>query len=97
LAVSHGATRGMGRSLTAKKQAPATKLSGIPKLANHVSSSGLLGRACRLLGDAIDDVGFDAINPGGSKPVEGLVLHVAGHVSAHLIDRPPQAADRKSV
>src|SRR4029434_3918527 len=60
-----------------------------------VSSSGLLDRAWRLLGDGIDDVGFDAINSGGSKPVEDLVLHLAGQLSAHLIDRPPQATPQR--
>ena len=43
-----------------------------------VGSSGWLGRAWWLLGDGIDDVGFDAINPGSGKPVEDLVLHLAG-------------------
>ena len=51
----------------------------------------MLGRAGLFLGDGVDDVSFDVINRGGSKPVEDLVLHLAGQLSAHLIDRPPQA------
>ena len=43
-----------------------------------VRSSGWLGWTWWLLGDGIDDVGFDAINPGSGKPVEDLVLHLAG-------------------
>ena len=58
--------------------------------ADVFAPSGWLGRAWWLLGDGIDDVGFDAINPGSGKPVEDLVLHLAGELTAHLIDRPPQ-------
>src|SRR4029453_17979389 len=48
-----------------------------------------------FLGDGVDDVGLDAINPGGSKPVEDLALDLAGQLSAHLIDRPPQATPQR--
>jgi hypothetical protein len=54
-----------------------------------VDSLAMLGRGWRFLGDGIDDVGFDAIDPGGSKSSEDLVLHLASQLSAHLIDRPP--------
>ena len=43
-----------------------------------VSSSAWLGRAWWLLGDGIDDVGFDTINAGGSKPIEDLVPYLPG-------------------
>src|SRR4029453_6485398 len=58
-------------------------------------STAMLGRAGLFLGDGVDDVGFDAINPGGSKPVEDLVLNLASQLSAHLIDRPPQATPQR--
>jgi hypothetical protein len=41
-------------------------------------STAMLRRAGLFLGDGVDDVGFDTINPGGSKPVEDLALE-SGH------------------
>ena len=52
----------------------------------------MLRRAELFLGDSVDSVSFDAMNPGGSKPVEDLALDLTGQLSAQLIDRPPQAA-----